>query len=222
MLNLNVVLHVYSYVHKKGWQHYFKTYCIPEDLVPRILSPAYFHHYNTQVQQQPSDEGFDGSKYEDETSRSSVKQPKRNGGEQLVLGLGPVQTSFWRLSNLVPLDSVLKHLNVFTKVGSQSEDMSSIETHGIQSAIDETDTEPQSLEIQEGSDGISLTPLVDTDRGIAEANGNNVIGKGSSKVGESRQWHRVPYLPSYVPFGQVAIFLVIYFLFLCPAEVPSI
>lgn len=24
-----------DYVHKKGWQHHFKSYCIPEDLVPR-------------------------------------------------------------------------------------------------------------------------------------------------------------------------------------------
>ncbi|CAI0561215.1 unnamed protein product [Linum tenue] len=31
-----------DYVHEKGWQHHFKTYCIPEDIVPRFLSPAYF------------------------------------------------------------------------------------------------------------------------------------------------------------------------------------
>ncbi|KAK7276138.1 hypothetical protein RIF29_17271 [Crotalaria pallida] len=44
-----------DYVIRKGWQHYFKSYCIPEDLVPRILSPAYFHHYNAQPQPMPSE-----------------------------------------------------------------------------------------------------------------------------------------------------------------------
>ncbi|WOL02498.1 hypothetical protein Cni_G11217 [Canna indica] len=194
-----------DYVHQKGWQQYFKTYCIPEDLVPRILSPAYFHHYNSQVQQSSSHEKHDSflAKCEDETSRPSFKKPKRNGGEQLVLGLGPVQKSVWRLANIVPLEAVRKHLTMFRKVGNESRDMSSMENHNIQSANDETDPEPQPLEIQEGSDGISLTPIFDTDRRNVEANDNHISGKNSSNAREQRQWRRVPYLPSYVPFGQL-------------------
>ncbi|CAL9100147.1 unnamed protein product [Musa textilis] len=190
-----------DYVHQKGWQHYFKTYCIPEDLVPRILSPAYFHHYNAQVQQPSSDNVL--VKQEDETSKSNSKKPKRNNGEQLVLGVGPVQTSFWRLAKLVPLEGVRKHLNVFRKLGTEGGDISSIDNGNMQSAIYETDPEPQTLEIQEGSDGISLTPFLDTEKGTIESNGNYVTGKSSAGVVESRGWHRVPYLPSYVPFGQL-------------------
>ncbi|KAJ8479200.1 hypothetical protein OPV22_022927 [Ensete ventricosum] len=194
-----------DYVHQKGWQHYFKTYCIPEDLVPRILSPAYFHHYNSQVQQPSSHPGLDGVlvKQEDENSKSNSRTPKRNNGERLVLGVGPVQTSFWRLSKLVPLEGVRKHLNVFRKLGTEDGDISSIDNGNMQSAIYETDPEPQSLEIQEGSDGISLTPFLDTEKGTIESNGNYVTGKSSTGVAESRGWRRVPYLPSYVPFGQL-------------------
>ncbi|CAL9199034.1 uncharacterized protein LOC135595819 [Musa acuminata AAA Group] len=190
-----------DYVHQKGWQHYFKTYCIPEDLVPRILSPAYFHHYNAQVQQPSSDDVL--VKQEDETSKSNSKKPKRNNGERLVLGVGPVQTSFWRLSKLVPLEGVRKHLNVFRKLGTEGGGTSSIDNGNMQSAIYETDPEPQTLEIQEGSDGISLTPFLDTEKGTIESNGNYVTGKSSAGVAESQGWRRVPYLPSYVPFGQL-------------------
>lgn len=67
-----------SYVHRKGWQHYFKTYCIPEDLVPRILSPAYFHHYNAQPLQASADTGITSSsslKPVDGAERSIIKSP---------------------------------------------------------------------------------------------------------------------------------------------------
>ncbi|XP_042435289.1 uncharacterized protein LOC122021258 isoform X1 [Zingiber officinale] len=138
-----------DYVHQKGWQGYFKTYCIPEDLVPRILSPAYFHHYNTQVQQPSLHEC---STYEEETSRSSFQKDKTNDGEELVLGVGPVQTSIWRLTNLAPSEAVCKHLNV-----------SSLENYSSHSAFTTAVSEPQSLEIHEDSDGFFLLLLIQWD-----------------------------------------------------------
>ncbi|XP_074565710.1 uncharacterized protein LOC141822180 [Curcuma longa] len=189
-----------DYVHQKGWQGYFKTYCIPEDLVPRILSPAYFHHYNTQVQQPSLHEGSDDSNYEEETSRSTFQKGKINDGEELVLGVGPVQTSIWRLKNLVPLEAVHKYLNAFKKVGNENGSVSSLENCSSPPAFGITDPEPESLEIQEDSDGISLTPL-DPDNTVA--NDSHVTRKTSTRIGESRRWHRVPSLPSYVPFGQL-------------------
>ncbi|WOK97596.1 hypothetical protein Cni_G06304 [Canna indica] len=109
-----------------------------------FLSPAYFHHYNSQVQQSSSHEKQDNFlvKYEDETSKPSFKKPKRNGGEQLILGLGPIQTLVWRLTNIIPLEAVRKHLTMFRKIGNESGDMSSMENHNIQSANDETDAKP--------------------------------------------------------------------------------
>ncbi|KAK7812200.1 putative leucine-rich repeat receptor-like protein kinase [Quercus suber] len=94
---------------RKGWHHYFKSYCIPEDLVPRILSPAYFHHYNGQAQSMPSDaESTNISMLKRE---EGIDKLKEDDGKQLVLGLGPVQSSFWRLSRLVPFEGVMRQLN---------------------------------------------------------------------------------------------------------------
>lgn len=195
----NFFVHINSYVNRKGWQHYFKSYCIPEDLVPRILSPAYFHHYNAQPLSMP---------IEKETTTSSmlkheeaVDKLKENEGERLVLGLGPVQSSFWRLSKLVPLDSVRRYLNKYRvrKVGS-------VEAHSMPDSaatnvVEDEVVEAQSLEIQEGSDGISLKPI-DTDKDGAEVAGRS-SQKSAAKNGDGRRWRQVPYLPSYVPFGQV-------------------
>ncbi|XP_008811656.2 uncharacterized protein LOC103722760 isoform X2 [Phoenix dactylifera] len=195
-----------DYVHKKGWRDHFKTYCIPEDLVPRILSPAYFHHYSTQTVQTSFDAGFTGTSFvkrEEGTKKTSLETLKKIDGKQLVLGLGPVQTSFWRLLKLVPLEAVQKHLHVFRKGGNKNEEASSIPDSGMQSMIDETEAEPQPLEIQEGPDGISLNPLPDADKGLIEANSSQIYGKSSAGAGNSKRWRRVPYLPSYVPFGQL-------------------
>ncbi|XP_042509488.1 uncharacterized protein LOC122085112 [Macadamia integrifolia] len=195
-----------DYVHRKGWQHYFKTYCIPEDLVPRILSPAYFHHYNAQPLQTSAGLGTSGPslvKHEDRFEGSKTVKTKENEGEQLVLGLGPVQNSFWRLSRLVPLDSVRKQINRFTRRQIEPTEINSGSSNaGLAPTIDEV--APQSLEIQEGSDGISLKPLSDTDKdALDEAKSSNAVGKSSTTMGNSGGWRRVPYLPSYVPFGQL-------------------
>lgn len=195
-----------SYVNKKGWQHYFKSYCIPEDLVPRILSPAYFHHYNEQSLLMSSDMGSTSlyaSKNEQGSQKGKAEKLKENEGEQLVIGVGPVQGPFWRLSRLVPLEGVRRQFKRYREkqvdpmVPSASESTTA-------SSIEDVVLGPQSLEIQEGTDGISLKPFADTD--------NDAPGMGSAKVseringsGDKKKWRRVPSLPSYVPFGQVNI-----------------
>ncbi|CAN6238147.1 unnamed protein product [Urochloa humidicola] len=189
-----------DYVHKRGWQDYFKSYCIPEDLVPRILSPAYFHHYNAQTPEASFINKTDVKSKENKDT--SAEKPKGSNGEQLVLGVGPVQKSLWRLSKLVPLEGVRKSLsiiqkqtNVFGKAPSQLDSY-------LQSKVDESEEEPQSLEIQEGSQGIALTPLSDKDGGHNEDN-NRTEKTNTSETGGSKRWARVPSLPSYVPFGEL-------------------
>ncbi|OEL14543.1 hypothetical protein BAE44_0024437 [Dichanthelium oligosanthes] len=189
-----------DYVHKRGWQDYFKSYCIPEDLVPRILSPAYFHHYNAQT---PEASFVNKTEVKSEENlETNAERPKGNNGDQLVLGVGPVQKSLWRLSKLVPLEGVRKSLsviqkqtNVFGKAPSQLDSY-------LQSKVDESEEEPQSLEIQEGSQGIALTPLSDKDGGHDEDN-NRTEKINASETGGSKRWARVPSLPSYVPFGEL-------------------
>ncbi|KAJ4814837.1 Lipase class 3-like [Rhynchospora pubera] len=168
-----------DYVHEKGWQSYFKTYCMPEDLVPRILSPAYFHHYNNTQSAEPKLEG-------NKKSANSIKQTENGTEPQLVLGLGPVQTSFWRLSKLVPIEAVTRNLRTFW---GKSQDAKVLHD----TTDDETVEVGQSLEICERPDGISLTPI--PDKGDQKANSNAAEA--------SKPWGRVPSLPSYVPFGEL-------------------
>lgn len=189
-----------SYVHTRGWQDYFKSYCIPEDLVPRILSPAYFHHYNAQTPEASFINKSDVKS--EEYTETSAERTKGNNGEQLVLGVGPVQKSLWRLSKLVPLEGVRKSIsviqkqtNVFGKAPSQLDIY-------LQSKVDESE-EPQSLEIQEGSQGIALTRLSDKD-GEHNDDNNRTEKINASETGGSKRWTRVPSLPSYVPFGEVS------------------
>lgn len=198
--------HSSSYVDRKGWQHYFKTYCIPEDLVPRILSPAYFHHYNAQAVQTSADSRNSNTTLakSKELNKGSRIMKSKERGEQLVLGLGPVQTSVWRLSKLVPLEGVRKHLSKFKRVENGVEEASPVADPCLMVKVDEAEAVPQSLEIEEGSEGISLNPLPDKEGQVPlEPNESITDSKDSVGVGNSRQWRRVPYLPSYVPFGQV-------------------
>ncbi|KAK1319305.1 hypothetical protein QJS10_CPB04g01414 [Acorus calamus] len=192
-----------DYVHKKGWQQYFKTYCIPEDLVPRILSPAYFHHYNAQQLHMSVDGGAGTSMVKQGEKRSAVEKSKDNGGEQLVLGLGPVQTSFWRLSKLVPIESVRKKLDIFKGRSKEPGGISSVLYSSSTPTVDEIEATPPSLEIQEGSEGISLTPISDMNRGSQNGTNRSLIDEKNGIKGPNKGWHRVPYLPQYVPFGQL-------------------
>ncbi|XWS76015.1 hypothetical protein CRYUN_Cryun01aG0141400 [Craigia yunnanensis] len=162
-----------DYVNRKGWQHYFKSYCIPEDLVPRILSPAYFHRYNAQSLLLSSDIG----------------------------GVGPVQGPFWRLSRLVPLEAVRRQFKKYR--GKQVDPIEpSAADSTTASAIEDVVVGPQSLEIQEGTDGISLKPFADTDNGASDTGSGKLTGKNNGS-GDNKRWRRVPSLPSYVPFGQL-------------------
>lgn len=196
-----------DYVNGKGWQHYFKTYCIPEDLVPRILSPAYFHHYNAQTVPILGDGGTSDllmSKHEGPRKQKAEKT-KENEGEQLVLGLGPVQTSFWRLSRLVPLEGVRRQFNKYQRKQGDSVETSSVGNSAPTSSLDDMVAATQSLEIQEGSDGISLEPFAEKERRTQdEANDGKPFGKSNASTsGDTKAWRRVPNLPSYVPFGQL-------------------
>ncbi|KAL3616307.1 hypothetical protein CASFOL_039697 [Castilleja foliolosa] len=191
-----------DYVNGKGWHHHFKTYCIPEDLVPRILSPAYFHHYNSQnpLRQANVETSLPVTKYKEGVEKQKAERPKDNEGEQLVLGLGPVQNSFWRLSRLVPIEGIRKFYNRGRNVdlvGTSADSAAS-------SSIEDIVTAPQSLEIEEGSDGISLRPLPEKNE---ETSGGLKNEKSSGHVysssGEKKAWQSIPSLPSYVPFGQL-------------------
>ncbi|KAE9600821.1 putative P-loop containing nucleoside triphosphate hydrolase, alpha/Beta hydrolase [Lupinus albus] len=189
-----------DYVNRKGWQHYFKSYCIPEDLVPRILSPAYFHHYSAQPQSMLSDNESNILLAHEQ----GVGKPKENDEEQLVLGVGPVHRSFWRLSRLVPLEGLLRQFSKHRERRMSSVETTSVPDSLASSLIGEEVVEPQSLEIQEGSDGISLKPLPDTEKHALEAVTNGKTDTKSNTMTENeRTWRRVPYLPSYVPFGQL-------------------
>ncbi|KAK9281765.1 hypothetical protein L1049_004670 [Liquidambar formosana] len=196
-----------DYVNRKGWQHYFKTYCIPEDLVPRILSPAYFHHYNAQPLSMAAETGTTNltiSKHNEGVEKSRAGKPKENEGEQLVIGLGPVQSSFWRLSRLVPLEGVRRKFNKYKGNQVDPVETSAVADSALTSSIDDEVAAPQSLEIQEGSDGISLKPFPDTDKEPQDgAMTGKLAGKSNANSGGSRAWRQVPYLPSYVPFGQL-------------------
>ncbi|XP_052211530.1 uncharacterized protein LOC127814214 isoform X2 [Diospyros lotus] len=196
-----------DYVNGKGWHHYFKTYCIPEDLVPRILSPAYFHHYNAQTAQIILDamtSSSSMSKHEEGVKKQKLEKVKENEGEQLVLGLGPVQTSFWRLFRLVPLEGVRRQFNKYKGKKVDPIEASSTADSSLTSPFDVV-AAPQCLEIQESSEGVSLKPLPETGKGPqGEARDSKSPGKLSKdSKGNDKAWRRVPYLPSYVPFGQL-------------------
>ena len=63
-----------------------------------------------------------------------------------------------------------------------------------------------SLVIQKGSDGISLKLFSDIDKAPPEvAISGKLVEQADIKGGDSKSWSRVPYLPSYIPFGQVYI-----------------
>ncbi|XP_051143282.1 uncharacterized protein LOC127259746 isoform X2 [Andrographis paniculata] len=192
-----------DYVNGKGWQHYFRTYCIPEDLVPRILSPAYFHHYNDQNPLGPAnvEPSQPMLKYGKRLDKQKVEKSKEIEGEQLVLGLGPVQNSFWRLSRLVPIDGLRNQIYRFRGAKVDPIERSPV-VDATATSIDDIVTAPQSLEIEEGSDGISLHPLTEKNEAVSSGVKNGK-SPGTSSSGDRRTWRRIPSLPSYVPFGHL-------------------
>ncbi|KAK8541615.1 hypothetical protein V6N12_014243 [Hibiscus sabdariffa] len=193
-----------DYVNGKGWQQYFKSYCIPEDLIPRILSPAYFHHYNAQSLFMSSDVEstiLSTSKNEQGSQKGKEEKLNENEGEQLVLGVGPIQGPFWRLSRLVPLEGVRRQFRKYT--GKQDDPIEpSAADSTTAPSISDDGVGPQFLEIQEGTDGISLKPFSDPDNGASGTGSGKFTGKTNGS-GDNKRWSRVPSLPSYVPFGQL-------------------
>ncbi|KAG8371681.1 hypothetical protein BUALT_Bualt13G0113600 [Buddleja alternifolia] len=189
-----------SYVNGKGWQHYFKTYCIPEDLVPRILSPAYFHHYNAQNPLATANVGTSPL-----MTKQNAERLKEDEGEQLVLGLGPVQNSFWRLSRLVPIEGLRRQFKKYrgSKVDPAETSVVTDTDSSATSSIDDIVAAPQSLEIEESSDGISLRPLPEKGEEISGVKNGKSYGNSNNNIGEKRAWRSIPSLPSYVPFGQL-------------------
>ncbi|KAH1130860.1 hypothetical protein J1N35_002238 [Gossypium stocksii] len=193
-----------DYVNRKGWQHYFKSYCIPEDLIPRILSPAYFHHYNAQSSLMSSgveSTSLSTSKNEQGSQKGKTEKLNENEGEQLVIGVGPVQGPFWRLSKLVPLEGVRRQFKKYR--GKQVDPIEPSAADSTTAApIEDVVVGPQFLEIQESSDGISLKPFADTDNVASDPGSGKLTGKNNGSEDNNR-WRRVPSLPSYVPFGQL-------------------
>ncbi|KAK6940461.1 Fungal lipase-like domain [Dillenia turbinata] len=162
------------------------NYCIPEDLVPCILSPAYFHHYNAQPQLMNVSVRISNtlSKNKEQVEKSTQK-PKENEGEQIVLGLGPVQNSFWRLSRVVPLEGVRRQINRYKGKPTDIENNSASES----AAIDDVVAVPQSLEIQEDSDGVSLKPVSGSDgEPSTEATAGKVAGNSNINTMDRRSW----------------------------------
>lgn len=204
-----------DYVDRKGWHHYFKTYCIPEDLIPRFLSPAYFDHYNN-AQTPSADGGGVVPSPTDDQRDSGVKlefgklglnrgeKQKENGGEQLVLGVGPVQTPFWRLSRLVPLEGIRRHLTGRKETEVSVKAPSVTNSDSASSSITDDIVAPQSLEIEEGCDGVSLKPISECDLKVLAADAVRKVPEKSDKnEGDKKAWGKIPSLPSYVPFGEL-------------------
>ncbi|KAL9228371.1 hypothetical protein vseg_003960 [Gypsophila vaccaria] len=200
-----------DYVIRKGWHHYFKSYCIPEDVIPRVLSPAYFDHYNAQTS------SFDGAVVTSNDNQGDVgvnlkpgklnegqvEKLNKNNGEQLVLGVGPLQIPFWRLARLVPLEGIRKHLPG-QKVNQPVKSSSVVDPESATSLSNDNAAGPQSLEIEEGSDVVSLKPIskVDVEASTSDTM-SNTLEKSGKLEGDRASWGQMPYLPSYVPFGEL-------------------
>ncbi|KAF3780820.1 hypothetical protein EJ110_NYTH38456 [Nymphaea thermarum] len=204
-----VIFHAFvgfcNYVHRKGWQDYFKTYCIPEDLVPRILSPAYFHHYSSNALQNSVDASFDGATQGKNGLEEAKKVKPNENDEHLILGLGPtpIKTSFWRLSRLVPLEGMRKKIDWFKWGKQEAEETSVMSESSLNLTIEDAELAPECLEIQEGTDGISLNPFPKSSKEVSNEVKDGRTTSKSNMSPQSRPWRRVPSLPSYVPFGQV-------------------
>lgn len=174
--------------------------------MPRILSPAYFHHYNAQpLSVSPSEATkITLSGNEEGSNQLKVDKLKGNDKEQLVLGMGPVQTSVWRLSRLVPLEGVKRQFSKYTGRKVDPVKSSSVTDAASTPLVEDNDVEPQLLEIEEGLDGVSLKPLSDEDKAEnTMETGTRVPEKSNMKSSQGQKWQQVPYLPQYVPFGQV-------------------
>jgi len=123
-----------------------------------------------------------------------------NEGERLVLGLGPVQNSFHRLSRLVPILGVQKQLDWFR--GRKEDANAPSKEDNSDSTLKETSS-LQALEIHEEADGVTFRPSPDADKISSEVFKKKSTESKESRKAEYIQWYKVPILPTYVPFGQL-------------------
>ncbi|KAJ7539421.1 hypothetical protein O6H91_11G091900 [Diphasiastrum complanatum] len=191
-----------DYVHRKGWQRHFHTYCIPEDVIPRLLSPAYFQHYQKGFSQSNSKQPDVASAAELKPEKSSLSTKKSSRNERMVLGVGPIQTSYWRLSRLVPLASVQSSFAWLKGKRTDAIKFDPLATPSLE--VGENGAIVQPLEIQEGTEGVSLVPFpsnLEQTSSSPEERKSEVV---EAKTGNVPDWRkRVPSFPSYVPFGQL-------------------
>ncbi|XP_057534674.1 uncharacterized protein LOC130813013 isoform X2 [Amaranthus tricolor] len=137
-------------------------------------------------------------------SESHGQKLKGNGGEQLVLGVGPIQSPFWRLSRLVPIEGIRNRLT--GQEGTEASVTGPAVTGSDSATSSSTDnpTTPQSLEIEEGSDGVSLKLISESDvKESPSDSARKIPEKNGSNERNGRAWGRMPTLPSYVPFGEL-------------------
>jgi pimeloyl-ACP methyl ester carboxylesterase len=186
-----------DYVHKKGWQHHFRTYCIPEDVIPRILSPAYFEHYRSQTTTTAPPAAAVAAVLPEQTPREEVRNGDKTEGSQIVLA---TPNPFWRLPKLVPLAAVpmtsLQWLKGKRKEDDNGELANSNEGEvGATAAAAAAPASSQLLEIREDSEGVELESK--------PPSGSD----GKLPGGVAAEWldrvPSLPSLPSYVPFGQL-------------------
>lgn len=201
-----------DYVHEKGWHGHFRTYCIPEDLIPRILSPAYFQHYRKQAQPQGAIidpmVNTQNSSQADQLSHTASRKskgslPSTTEGGPDVLGLGPLQNSLRRISTLVPLVGGPKPFSGFRNRNHDLKGKQLLKGD-LNASIKGDDPGPEPFAIQEVAGAASLASVsqsIDMDRPTSTE-----LAKASytEAVSTTPDWRdRVPSLPSYVPFGQL-------------------
>jgi hypothetical protein len=186
-----------DYVHKKGWQHHFRTYCIPEDVIPRILSPAYFEHFRSQTAEPTvsvQQNGVPKDEVDKKQSGQMVLEAK-NEEVPLVVGVGPTPPNpFWRISRLAPLAGAGVQTSMQWLKGKRKE---AINGEGDAAT---TSGSTQALKTHEGSERVAL---VEGEAKIASGDGKPELKPGGVAAEWLERVPSLPSLPSYVPFGEL-------------------
>ncbi|KAG0584295.1 hypothetical protein KC19_3G200400 [Ceratodon purpureus] len=194
-----------DYVHKKGWQHHFRTYCIPEDVIPRILSPAYFQHFRSQIAE-PSVSVQQNGVPKDEVDKKQsgqIVQESKTGAEPLVVGVGPTPPNpFWRISRLAPLAGAGVQTSMQWFKGKRKEDING-QLDAPASGEGNVATSSgsiQALKIHEDSEGVAL---MEGEAKLPSGDGKPEVKSGGVAAEWLERVPSLPSLPSYVPFGEL-------------------
>ena len=194
-----------DYVHKKGWQHHFRTYCIPEDVIPRILSPAYFEHFRSQIVE-PSVSVLQNGVPKDEADKKQsgqMVQETKSEGEPLVAGVGSTSLNpFWRVSRLAPLAGAGVQTSVQWLKGKRKEAVNGqLETPANgEGDVATTSGSTQALKIHEDSQGVALG---EDEAKLASGDAKLELKPGAVAAEWLERVPSLPSLPSYVPFGEL-------------------